>query len=118
MPITVFRVQDKQGRGPWKPGFSHKWIVPRPDHDNLVPIYVEFPGIFEALSKYRMYGSACISLKGLRRWFSRREYKTLKKFGYRAVIMPVDSILVESDTQCLFSRECPLNQCVRPVRLY
>ena len=34
---TVYRVQDADGRGPFKPGFSHQWVEERADHENLLP---------------------------------------------------------------------------------
>ena len=42
MSNEIYRVQDAQGRGPWKPGFSHRWVEDRPDHYNLPPWFVEF----------------------------------------------------------------------------
>lgn len=28
----IYRVQDADGRGPFKPGFSRKWVIDRDDH--------------------------------------------------------------------------------------
>jgi len=40
--LFVYRVQDKEGRGPWRPGFSQIWVETRLDHMFLPPWYVEF----------------------------------------------------------------------------
>lgn len=37
MSTTIYRVQDAEGRGPWRPGFSKYWVCDRDDHDVLIP---------------------------------------------------------------------------------
>jgi hypothetical protein len=115
----VFRIQDREGRGPWKPGFSHKWVVNRPDHKNLISWYEEFGPVHESIPSFYHIGTACTSLKQLRRWFTRREYKALLGFGYSAVCMHVDEIIKRSDIQCLVVSKRPLIESVMmAVRLY
>ena len=119
MPLFVFRVQDKDGRGPWKPGFSAKWVVPRRDHDNLPPMYEEFKQIeAQMIPGKAVYGSACPTIKKLRRWFTKKEYAKLKQYGYHAMMMRVDNILAMSEVQLVFARSLPLNVGCRPVKLY
>lgn len=116
--LTIFRVQDKDGRGPWKPGFSHKWVKDRDDHDNLVPWLYEF-GRVDRTANYGMaIGCGCLTLEQLRRWFTPTEYETLRRFGYRAVKMEAGRILAESDIQCVFERAKPLREGVETVELY
>lgn len=114
----IYRIQDKDGRGPWKPGFSSKWVEDREDHEKLLPWYVEFGPVHERLLFGEVGGSGCLTLKQLRRWFTASEYETLKKFGYYAVKMEVGRILAESDIQCVFGRAKPLNKDVEGVILY
>ena len=45
MAEVVYRIQDSNGRGPWKPGFSHVWVEDRCDLVNLRPIVIDFPDI-------------------------------------------------------------------------
>lgn len=116
---VIYRIQDADGRGPWKPGFSHHWVESRPDHDNLSPSYVEFPGLLEEVRKIGLpAGSGCIELKQLKRWFVESEYRTLLMFGYRCVQMQVKKILRSSDIQCFFIRQKPLNLDCKIVELY
>lgn len=115
---VIYRVQDKEGRGPWRPGFSHKWVRPRPDHDNLPPWLFEFGRVDRQLLYGEHAGSGCMTLDQLRRWFTKKEYKTLLKYGYQAVSMEVNRILAQSEIQCVFGRAKPLNEDFTIMRLY
>jgi len=94
---TVYRIQDKDGRGPFKPGFSHRWVQSRDDHENLVPWFVEFGPIHKTICTFEVAGTGCESIKQLRRWFTKKEYKRLRGYGYMAVKMDVDRILASSE---------------------
>ena len=111
-------MQDKDGRGPWKPGFSRFWVEDRDDHDNLVPWYVEFGDVHRRAIVGMHMGCGCRSLEQLRRWFTATEYATLQLAGYQAVQMAADRILAESDIQCVFERAKPLHIGVEAVELY
>lgn len=113
----VFRVQDKKGRGPWKPGFSQKWVEDRDDLDNLQAVYLN-EALLNEFKRGMHYGCACESLEQLRRWFTESEYKTLKRYGYRAVMMVVDRIVKKFPTQLIVERKKPLKQHIKIVRLY
>lgn len=115
--MIVYRVQDKNGRGPWKPGFSHKWVEVRPDHDNLLPWYVEFGRVDRHAVIGMAIGSACVSLDQLRRWFTPSEYAKLRKLGYEAVQMEA-CVLAKSQVQCFIQRAKPFQKDVEPVNLY
>ena len=114
---TIYRVQDKDGRGPFKPGFSHKWIKVRAAHDDLKPWFSEFGAINRKVRSGFRCGSACLSISKLRIWFTREEYATLQSLGYQAVKMDAD-ILAESFSQCFFERERPLAEAIQPIELY
>jgi len=117
--FNIYRVQDIfHGRGPWRPGFSHNWVIERKDHENLKPHFEEFRGLFQEMVSNDHYGSGCRSLKQLRRWFIKPEYEKLIQYGYQAVEMKVDQIIAESEIQCVFRRLKPLNEDINPVRLY
>jgi hypothetical protein len=115
---TIFRVQDLEGRGPFKPGVSSQWVEYRDDYENLIPYFVEFPEIKEFKRGRLALGCGCKTIDQLRRWFNQSEYTTLRILGYHAVIMNVDKILAESDIQCVFSRKRPLFDGVLQVNLY
>lgn len=117
---TVYRVQDSEGRGPFRPGVSMQWVIGRHDLCNLQPSIVEFPFILQLRVNAieQAYGCACVSKKQLRRWFIKREYQTLLALGYRAVEMQVYRIIAKSKIQCVFTRTKPLNRDVRFFDLY
>jgi hypothetical protein len=116
--LVVLRIQDPDGRGPWKPGFSRQWVEERPDHENLPPWFVEFGRVDRLVLVGDHVGSACRTLEQLRRWFTPGEYATLLRLGYRAVRLRVGRILAESNRQCVFGRARPLREDVEPVELY
>lgn len=107
---VVFRVQDREGRGPWKPGFSDRWVEDRTDEEfaALCPFPLGVMLSLRAAAGRRHMGYACETLDQLRRWFRPGEYQTLLRFGYRAVKLDVDNVLARSDSQCCFVRSRPL----------
>lgn len=107
---VVYRVQDRDGRGPWKPGFSQVWFTDRTDEEYaaLAPWPLEIMHNLRAAGRGRHMGYACETLDQLRRWFTPTEYKTLLRHGYRAVKLEVDAVLARSDMQCAFARSKPL----------
>ncbi len=121
-PNAIYRIQDAEGRGPWKPGFSSKWVLDREDLDNLRPWFVEFDAsrILSFIGRFKRcyFGSACANKEQLRRWFTEREYSTLLEFGYRSVKMDVDLILDESEIQLVFMRKIALGRDVETINLY
>ena len=106
----VFRIQDVEGRGPWKPGFSHKWVQDREDHENLLPWHIEFGRVTQYAYSWELIGCGCTSIEQLRRWFTDVEYCTLLSYGYQAVQITASRILAQSDTQCVFTTKIPFNK--------
>lgn len=120
MPKTIYRIQDEIGRGPWRPGFSSHWVISRDDHCYLLPYYVEFmkmPDLFECNQDHYV-ACGCRTIKQLKRWFIKQEYKTLLKYGYRAVVLDAEKIIAESDKQCVFRRTKPLFNGAKTFDLY
>jgi hypothetical protein len=116
--MIVYRMQDIDGRGPWKPGFSHLWIEDREDHDNLLPSYAEFSSdVFSSLRGSKYPGCGCVTLEQLKRWFTKSEYETLLKHDYQCVAMAA-IVVARSKTQCMFRRDVPLNRHFKVIELY
>lgn len=121
MSETIYRVQDLQGRGPWKPGFSHIW-----SEDHTEEWYLQRPSWWEQFGMEPMkiaitgmaLGSGCLTLEGLRHWFTPAEYFSLKSLGYQAVRMEVGRILAQSPIQVVFERAKPLKEGAEPIELY
>lgn len=114
----IYRIQDNVGRGPWRPGFSTIWIKKRPDHDNLIPWFNEFGPVHKNKKPTDHIGCGCQTIDQLKRWINKTEYRTLKKYGFQAVKMPIDSILAMSNIQCVFLRSKPLYRDVKIFKLY
>lgn len=116
--MTIYRIQDKDGRGPWRPDFSHRWVEDRDDHDNLPPWPLEFGNALARRRNGMHVGCGCLTLEQLRRWFTASEYKTLTDFGFKAVQMQANRILAQSNIQCVFERAKPLKIGVVEIDLY
>lgn len=115
---TVYRIQDAEGRGPWRPGFSKFWVEDRDDHDLLLPWYQQFGRVDQRVLSGMHMGCGCKTVEQLQRWFIPTEYRRLVAYGFQAVQMDVGRILGESDIQCVFERVLPLRLDVRPFDLY
>lgn len=118
--MIIYRVQDSSGRGPWKPGFSHQWVIDRPDHSNLIPYFQEFPD-FDPV-KERLHGESlgcgCLSVPQLKRWFTKNEMLILSFHGYRAVGVCADRLIRHSDIQCIFAVRGAIKDKSYRINLY
>lgn len=117
--VDVYRVQDREGRGPWRPGFSDSWVEDRADLALLIPWTTEFGmGILDHATPGFAVGCGCTSLDALRRWFTPTEYATLRAVGYECVRIAGCRVLASSDIQCVFERRAPLRRRAFPITLY
>lgn len=108
-PPLIYRVQDAQGRGPFRPGFTEKWITPGRDLDALPPWFSEFDICITEMSKNYHLGCGCRTKIKLGTWFSYPELIILQNNGYRICEIQPDIILAESDIQTVFATKDPLN---------
>jgi hypothetical protein len=114
MATLVCRIQDAEGRGPYRPGFSHRWSE---REDGPDPVFVAFPGIMAiAQQKVNKYGGAvgCAfrTLEQAANWFSPSEVLTLAKHGYSLCWMRPDEILAEDDDQMVIWTQTPFAKAV------
>ena len=112
--MIVWRVQDKNGRGPYKPGLSSQWA----DGDSgriCMPWWIEL-GLpitaHQSLGNDMYSGCAFRSVEQARQWFSRGELRRLARLGYELVPIDADAIAYETPTQLVIQCERPLRQCV------
>lgn len=109
--MTVYRMQDRQGRGPFKPGFTAKWKGY--NGLDMLPLYMELgisPQAMDELCPVDMFcGIGCASLEMFTRWFDRTERRRLFGFGYAMVVFEPSRILAETPTQVLFAHCWPLS---------
>jgi hypothetical protein len=112
--VRIYRVQDREGRGPFKPGFSKVWA----DDDfapgmKPLPTFMEEFGhdIIERLGRVGEYfGSGVLSHQDICKWFSATERRKLCDLGYDVVSLKVSRLLASSENQVLFARETPLHR--------
>ncbi len=117
----IYRIQDKDGRGPYKPGMSIKWCDEedgnyKGDFTRLPPYMDEFGWdlIDEMQNHMNQYGGAfgCgfRSMEELNKWFSAREQEKLKMLGYSIVKIPATKIIRSSTNQTVFWCDKPLRK--------
>ena len=117
MPMTkVYRVQDKEGRGPYRPGFSAKWRDPNSSNEDKPPFFVEFGwDVVGRVPSGHHAGCAFRTMGQLRSWFSPTELERLRWLGYSVVEIEVDRVLAESQKQLVFCRVVPLSEGARAL---
>jgi len=106
---AVFRVQARDGRGPWRPGWSHYWIEGDAPADRLAETILDLVPIdqLRALPSHLHYGTACQSREALGRWFTARERERLSRYGFHPVQLMADVVVAESDWQMVIGRRKP-----------
>ena len=112
----IYRVQDRDGRGPYRPGVSKLWV----DHNDVLPPptwMAEFGSDLRTQMHPDEYvGCGMRRLDQLERWFSPSERVRLQALGYRLVALNVDRIIAESENQVVFGRRRPLVSGVTVMR--
>lgn len=116
--VTVFRIQDANGRGPFRPGLTTVWLDP--DRTFFPPAIMDEFNVRKALKKKGNFhiATATATQTILRKWFSRTEYDRLRALGYKAYEVPGCGILDRSKIQMLVCREFPFWHNVREIQLY
>lgn len=106
---TVYRVQDKEGRGPFKPGFSHCWLDQNRTLESHPSIMQDFGWDFTRLiHPGEHFGCCFLSMDALLRWFSVSELERLERYKHHAIELRDCRIIAESSTQVMMSRIKPL----------
>lgn len=102
--VKLYRIEDSEGRGPYRPGMSKKWA----DTEGPPP-----PPTWG-----EEFGTSLLALKRpgenmqcgfrtetqLHRWFTNTELYRLQLLGYRIVQVEAERILAESRNQVVFIR--------------
>jgi len=114
---TVYRWQDVDGRGPYKPGLSDFWAEPS-HYDRNPAIFYEFP---KWIASYRdpalTYGCAFRTVAQMHAWFTPAEIERMLDMGYQFGRMEVDRIECESERQLVFARRRPLKFGLEVIEL-
>lgn len=118
MKLTVYRIQDKKGRGPYKPGFSHRWTDEAGLEDARPSVMEEFGWDFGAkAAPGQSVGCAFRSIDQLKRYFTSLEIHRLYSLGYAITKMEIDTVLHESEKQLVIARNKPLHSGVKRLHL-
>jgi len=108
----LLRIQDKDGRGPWRPGFSHRWVSPSREIAFPPPAFEDFPdfqGVIQGAHKRGLHiGIAVRGFDLLANWFMPEEMSALRLLGYRLVRCNLATVLEESQHQVLIAHSKPL----------
>lgn len=117
--IRVYRIQDAEGRGPWRPGFSGIWLDPD-GTNHLDPSFQPFDphavlNTLRRVPSLRYHGFGCRTVDALRDWFTTKELDALLGMGFQVVELEADRILMETKRQLLFTRSQPLTVGATPV---
>jgi hypothetical protein len=98
---VYLRVQNKVGRGPFIPGFSHIWLDSHKDK-NLVSIMEAFPNLKEIIETNRgeHLWVAC-PVNWFSKWFSNAELRILKKYGFDVYDASECEIIATHPTQVI-----------------
>jgi len=114
---TIFRVQDGDGRGPFRLGLSRQWIDDTTG-PALPPSWIEEFGLDLLKREGRMgehYGSGCMTLHDLTLWFQPDECVRLALLGFRVVRLDGARIIARSSCQVVFGRLRPLAEAANIV---
>ena len=110
--MRVYRVQDQEGHGPFRPGFSATW-----SDAEWAPGMKPLPTFMEEFGRDLIdrlglpgehFGSAVRTAPEIRKWFSPTEQRCLIDLGYNVVALKVSRVLAESKNQLVFARRMPL----------
>lgn len=116
----IYRVQDVEGRGPYRPGMTAAWADPHAL--DTAPWWVELgEPLYVAHKRFNdpefHYGCGFDTLEQFRRWFNVKERSALNRLGYRLVTIMPDVILVRTKTQVVFGCRSPLRKASRRISL-
>ena len=110
----LYRVQDNDGRGPWRPGYSHKWVSDDRNAPNLLPpIFEELPSFKQVVTLAHTMGfHVGVAVRGWQKfaaWFLPDELERLRRDGFNVVQCDNCRVFAETDNQVLIGAKAPLS---------
>jgi hypothetical protein len=96
----IYRVQDADGRGPYRPGPAHLWVNWDHEQQRNPTLF----GDFSLRDPSRSWHSGFRTLDQLCAWFGVDERFNLEDLGYSVVTLLADQIILESNRELIFSR--------------
>jgi len=116
MKVSVYRIQDKEGRGPFKPGYTEKWLDADRTYFPKAPIREQL-WIKKIADPDLHLAFVCETVEQLKNWVSATEYARIKEDGYSAVKITVDKIWT-LDGQAIAGRKRQYRKQAIPFTLY
>lgn len=112
MKRRVYRVQDAEGRGPFRPGLSKLWIDDTTEAPSLPTWMDEFGwDVCDRLGKPgEHFGSAVTTIDRISLWFTPIEQGRLARLGFQVVSFSDARVIAESENQVVFARLRPLRE--------
>ena len=107
--IKIVRVQDRKGRGPWRPGFSSQWT--RDDTPMHGKPIIAYPQALKALNKAHRAGlhvGCAVYEIDLGTWFSASDLARLSSLGFYIADASNCTIIFSAPDQVLIASEFPL----------
>lgn len=107
----IYRWQDADGRGPYKPGISHYWADENHAERQLPPFFEEFGmDIVKQCGPHESMGCGFRSAEQMNAWFTQDEQDRMRLMGYRFGKLIADRIIAESEKQLVFVRRLPFRR--------
>ncbi|KFI27789.1 hypothetical protein CN97_00820 [Haematobacter massiliensis] len=110
---AILRIQDRTGRGPWRPGCASKWVDAWRT-SQLPPIYDDVHDFRKIVSGAHgaglHIGCAVRGMDGLGKWFSPMELSRLITQGFGVVDASGCDVLAETEHQLLIASKWPLSR--------
>lgn len=107
----IYRVQDSEGRGPFRPGLTKEWCEFNHDLPSFMEDFPDLPSIVHKYHKRGLHlGTGVRGYDGLKKWFSDSELERLRSLGFDVVHVTGCSIVCESQHQLVFALSKPLKQ--------
>lgn len=116
MKTIVYRIQDKEGRGPFKPGYTETWLDSDRTYFPKAPIREQL-WIQKIADPELRLAFACETIEQIKNWVSKTEYERLKKDGYNVVKIAVDKIW-KLDGQLIVGRKKQYRKQAEIINLY
>jgi len=111
---VIFRVQDSDGRGPYRLGFSRFWVDD--DGPANAPWWTEIGVPIDVAHAWmdddHHWGCGFSTIDQFCRWFSPAERARLDRFGYILVLLNPDRVIATTPTQVVFGCKRPLRDAV------
>ena len=100
----IYRLQNSKGQGPYWHEFRDTWEDPKNNHNNLPTPYEEKNIVDQFKAGVHVCGFK--SLKQLGKWFTKKEFREMKKIGLNLVAIEVpENQIIKGKKQIVFPKK-------------